>query len=270
MMRLTKYMAALVAFVALSGCEKELDFAYRDIEPLTVIEGCVTGAGARVSITLTTPMNEPMNRTRLTDATVTLTDLTTSAMVELTADDAGYFACGDGGVAGHIYRLDVSRNGATYTATSTMQTATEISAMEFQWMKMPYDDVAVLQVTFDDDMREQGECYWVRLYRNGEPYKWSIVTDLLAVDGRIDEVLMTSRRDVDEEDDDTVLRDGDVVTASVSRISRAMYDYLEAIGNGTSNGPRMFDGGFCLGYFLASPVSECSIVFRPDDLSVLE
>lgn len=50
--------------------------------------------------------------------------------------------------------------------------------------EMPYDDVAVLQVTFDDTPGEYGECYWVRLYRNGEPYKWSIVTDILAVDGR--------------------------------------------------------------------------------------
>lgn len=262
------YIIALLAAAAMTGCEKELDFEYRDIEPLTVIEGSLTGSDARVAITLTTPMDEPMDRRHLTDAEVTLTDLTTAAVMELTADDEGYFSCQAGGVTGHEYELAVRRLGAEYRAAAVMQPATRISAMEFQWIKMPYDDVAVLQVTFDDAPDEYGECYWVRLYRNGEAYKWSIVTDILAVDGHIDNVIMTSRRDIEEEDDDTVLRDGDMVTASVCRIGRDMYDYLEAVGNGASNGQPMFAGDFCLGYFLASPVWEESVVFHPDDIAM--
>lgn len=267
-MRTAVYIVALCAATALTGCEKELEFEYRDIAPLTVVEGSLTDMEARVGLTLTTPMDEPMDRTRLTDAEVTLADMTSGETVALTADESGYFVSPAGGVTGHLYELTVSRQGAAYRATAVMQAPTRISAMEFQWIRMPYDDVAVLQVTFDDTPGEYGECYWVRLYRNGEPYKWSIVTDILAVDGHIDEVIMTSRKDIDEEDDDEVLRDGDIVTASVCRISRVMYDYLEAIGGGGSNGQPMFTGDFCLGYFLASPVWKESVTFRPDEITL--
>ena len=43
----------------LAGCEKEIDFKYRDIEPILVIEGAVTQDGTSVSLTETTPMDEP-------------------------------------------------------------------------------------------------------------------------------------------------------------------------------------------------------------------
>ena len=62
-----------------------------------------------------------------------------------------------------------------------------------------------------------------------------------------------------------MLRDGDVVTCTVSTVSRPMHDYLEALQNG-SNGPAMYTGARCLGYFMAtSPVSR-SIVFHPDQI----
>lgn len=106
---------------------------------------------------------------------------------------------------------------------------------------MPYDNVAVLQGKFSDDAATDGDCYWVRLYRNGEIYTWAEMDDRTAEDGICTFMLMTSRQDTDEEDDDMVLVDGDVVTCTVCRISRAMHDYLEALKNG-SNGSRLFTG----------------------------
>jgi hypothetical protein len=81
---------------------------------------------------------------------------------------------------------------------------------------------------------------------------------------------MTTRRDTEEEGDDDVLLDGDTVTVTVAPISQDMHDYLSALMSGGSNGPRMFSGDFCLGYFLAAPVAEGETVFHPDDLSVFE
>uniref|UniRef100_UPI0025B67046 hypothetical protein n=1 Tax=uncultured Duncaniella sp. TaxID=2768039 RepID=UPI0025B67046 len=76
---------------------------------------------------------------------------------------------------------------------------------------------------------------------------------------------LTTRRDTDEEDDDTVLFDGDIITCTIAPISREMHNYLEALQN-DSNGPAMFSGDKCLGYFMAtSPVSE-SIAFHPDEI----
>ncbi len=256
-------LAALPLLLLTTSCEKELDIDYHDIEPLTVIEATLTPDGARVGITLTTPMDEPMNTSRLTDASVTLRDLTDGISYTLAPDDEGFFTDPTPGIAGHEYALTVERADARYEATTTMLPPTEITSMEFNWIKMPYDRVAVLQVQYLDDPAVAGQCYWVKLYRNGEIYKWSEMDDRSAVGGTATFFTMTTRRDTDREEDDTVLYDGDVMTCTVAPVSPAMHNYLEALQN-DSNGPQMFAGDRCLGYFLASSPVSASLTFRPD------
>lgn len=254
-----------VAMVVLAaGCEKELDFKYHDIEALTVIEGTLTKSGADVTIRLTTPMDEPMDRTCLTDAQVTLSDLHTGERTVLTADDLGHYRSGAAGVPGHEYLLTVSRDGKEYASASLMRRAPKIEGLEFKWISMPYDDVAALQVAFaDSDPTAYGDCYWIRIYRNGEFYKWSTVQDDRSIDGILYDTVNTTRKDESAEDEDDLLVDGDEVRVTVAHVSKAFYDYLNAISS-DSNGPRMFEGDMCLGYFLAAGVSESAIVFHPD------
>lgn len=256
---------AIVLCMALSGCKKELDIEYKDIAPITVIEGEVNQNGATVRITMTTPMDEPMDTTALTDAVVTLADLTAGSSEVLETDKYGNYRNSVAGIPGHSYRLSVERAGSTFTSVCEYLNPTNILGLEFNWIKMPYDYVAVLQVTFTDSPESNGECYWVRLYRNGEAYMWNLVTDVYESQGIINDVFMTSRKDLDEEDDATALREGDVIRASVSPISREMFDYLQAVSS-DSNGPAMYSGDFCLGYFLATPVASSSITFHPDSL----
>ncbi|MDE6316827.1 MAG: DUF4249 domain-containing protein [Muribaculaceae bacterium] len=263
-LQITAYISAAL-FLSLISCEKELDFKYHDINPILVIEGSLTDNGVVVTITDTTPMAEPMDKTLLTDASVSITDLTSSVVTTLLPDSNGSFTADIAGEAGHSYRLDVEHGGKHFSAISTMTLPVEITDMEFNWVKMPYDDVAGLRVSFTDS-GSVNDRYWVRVYRNGNAYQWNIVSDLLATDGIIDQIIFTSRRDTEEEDEKSILEEGDVVTTSVTPISRAMYDYLEAITIGGSNGPQMFEGDFCLGYFLAAPVTSRSIVFDPANI----
>lgn len=252
--------------VLLTSCEKELDFKYHDVESQLVIEGNVTQDGTIVALTYTTPMGEPMNLTHLTDAEVTLTDITAGTAISLTPDAEGVYTDPTPGISGHEYRIDVNRDGKSYSATDLMRNPVEILSLEFQWVKMPYDYVAALKIMFTDDPGDN-DCYWIRLYRNGEPYMWLQADDRSAVNGVITEAVRTSRKDISEEDDKTVLVEGDVVTATVSPVSRAMYDYLTALQS-DSNGQRMFAGDFCLGYFLAAPIASTSITFHPDLLPI--
>ncbi|MBD5291516.1 MAG: hypothetical protein HDS24_05545, partial [Bacteroides sp.] len=62
------------------------------------------------------------------------------------------------------------------------------------------------------------------------------------------------------------LLDGDEVTALVIPISREMVDYLTALEQ-DSNGPAMWQGNFCLGYFLASTIASKTIIFHPNELT---
>lgn len=266
-MNLLHHFIILSAALLVISCEKELDFKYNDIEPIPVIEAHLTQNGARLAITMTTPMDEPMDSTRYTDAIVTVEDITDGSLAVMTADKDGYFVSTAPGIPGHDYRLVVERDGVKYTSECQMTYPTEITGLLFQWIHMPFDNMAVLQVSFRDNPATKDDCYWVRVYRNGQPYTWTVVNDKLAVDGIIDEVITTTRQDIEEEEDDELLLDGDVVGVSVTPISRHMHDYLEALSAGGSNGPRMFDGEICLGFFLAAPVAEASTVFRPDEMS---
>ncbi len=259
------YYILPLLFIFLSGCSKDLDLEYHDIEPLTVIEAELTQNGALVSITSTTPMDEPIDTTRLSDAKVTLFDLTSGISYFLYADQDGYFRDATPGIAGHDYRIVVERNGNIYEMVTHMYPPTEIVGLEFNWINMPYDQVAVLQAQYRDNPSTVQDCYWIKLYRNGEIYSWQEQDDRGANDGVATFFTMTSRRDTDEEEDDEVLFDGDVMTFTVTQMSKEMHDYLEALQN-DSNGPAMFSGPRVLGYFLASsPVSK-SISFHPDEI----
>ncbi|MCH5241540.1 MAG: DUF4249 family protein [Muribaculaceae bacterium] len=259
------YQIIPIIFLLLLSCEKELDFKYHVIEPQLVIEGILSQEGVMVSLTNTTPMDEKIEKNYLTDAEVCLVDISEAKEVELKSDKNGLFTNIYIPVSGHDYQLIVRREGKEYYSRSTMRPATKILGLMFQWIKMPYDFVAVLQITFTD-FESADDCYWIKIFRNNEPYKWILSDDRGAVNGEITEVIMTSRKDLSEEDEKDILRDGDEVKVVINVISREMYDYLIALEN-DSNGPQMFQGDFCLGYFMASESVSDSIIFRPEEIT---
>lgn len=262
-----KIFPAIILFaLAASSCEKELDIQYHEVAPKTVIEAYITDSGPEVLVSLTTPMNEPMDCTPLTDVSVSVRDLTSGSEHILSPGSDGLYRTTLTPVCRHTYELTVRRGNESFAAVSTMTEAPVIEGMEFSWVDMPYDDVAALQISFADNNPDiQGECYWLRVFRNGEPYTWSAIKDDLSADGIINEVLTTSRKNTENEDEDQVLVDGDVVSVVISQVSREMYDYLNAIRS-DSNGPRMFAGDFCLGFFLAAGQARASVTFHPDEI----
>lgn len=264
MMKISIPILYASVLLLLVSCEKDLDFKYHEIEPLTVIEGELTAEGIRVAIMQTTPMGEPMNRTLMTDAKVTLYDLTAESTYILTPDDEGYFIERTGGIIGHDYQLTVMRNGETWMSETTMYPPVEIMTANFSWIKMPYDYVSALQVLYKDNPEVKGENFWVKIYRNGEIYSWTEQEDRASLNGMMSYVSLMSRQDISEEDDDDILIDGDEVTVKIYAISTEMREYLVAIGN-DSSGPALFSGNRVLGYFLASSPVSRTVVYRPDD-----
>ena len=268
-MKLLGYTFIIAALLPVA-CEKEIDFEYHDIPEQQVIEGVLTQEGVSVRLTKTVPTDEPFTDKTVTDAHVTITDTYTKTIYNLLTDDKGCFTLeGLEGKTGHTYELTVNIGEHTYTSASRMLPPTEIVSAEFNWIKMPYDDVAVLKVQFRKDA-DQATQYWMRVLRNGEPYEWQAIESRNAVDGLVTGMMMTSRKDIKEEDDDEVLKDGDIVGIEVLPISGTMADYLNSLNNGDYNGNRMFTGTYCLGYFLAAPISRTQIIYHPDQIRYAE
>ncbi len=258
----TEYIIAALSLITVlcGSCKKEIDFSYHDIEPIPVAEAYLSQKGAEVTLTLTTPMDEPMDRRHLKDAEVTLYNLDRDEWTVLEADRSGIYRSPLPGVTGDKYRMIIERNGEIYVADGVMYGGASIVSAQFDWIKMPYDYVAVLQVEFMDNPDDDNSCYWIRLLRNGEAYMWQATTDAMAVDGVVKIAFMTSRKDLDEEDGETALRYGDEVTVMVQQISRDMFDYIMAIGNNSSGG-WMWQGNHCLGFFLPSWRTEKTVEF---------
>lgn len=258
-------IGAILAFL-FCGCESEIDMEYHEIEPLPVIEATLTDDGASVLITYTTPMNEPMNNAAVVDADVTLKDLTSGQEYLLTADSDGIFRSKVEGCPGHDYEVVVTMNGQCYRSVCRMLPPSEISHLQFHWIAMPGDDMAGLQILFTDNPLTE-DYYWVRLYRNGEPYSMNIITDRAQSGGIIEEVMTTTHRDPSQENDaKQLLTDGDTMTATITPISRQMFDYLNALMNNSNGAPQFESKGKCLGYFLASPVASASVIYHPDEI----
>lgn len=269
-MKCLQYTLAMAVLISLASCEKEIDFEYKDIPEQQVIEGLLTQDGVSVRLTKTVPTDEPFNNNTVTDAEVTVVDKTDGESYSLALNEKGEFSYPSLlGETGHEYELTVTIGEDSYTSTSRMLPKSEIVSAEFNWIKMPYDDVAVLKVQFTEveDMNTQ---YWLRVFRNGEPYEWQAIESRNAVDGLVVGMMMTSRKDIDEEDDDTVLKDGDQIDIEVMSISKMMADYLNSLNNGDYNGNHMFTGSYCLGYFLAAPVSRTQIIYHPDQIPYSE
>lgn len=253
-----------MAIPLLTSCEKELDFHYHDVESPLVVEANTTELGTSVSLTNTCPMDGAMDLTPISNADVMLTDLTLGVTRILGQNQNGIYVDNTPGTPGHEYRLEIHHKDFYYTAESTMFTPTQILSLDFQWIKMPYDYVAVLRIAFTD-LPSKDNCYWIKLYRNGQSYKWILSDDRASVNGIISEVTMTTRKNPDSGDDKDALTDGDKIDVVINPISRELYDYLIAIQS-DSNGPRMFGGDFCLGYYMASSNASSTIIFQPQDI----
>lgn len=266
-MKHLKYIfpALILGAASLASCEKEIDFKYHDIPAEPVIEGLLTEEGVSVRLTQTVATDEPFSPALTAGAEVTVTDLTEGLEYRLTPDSASVFTSETlRGIPGHTYSLTVRKDDRSYTCESTMLEAVKIVSAEFNWITMPYDDVAILKVMFTPSA-DPLTCYWMRVYRNGEVYEWQGI-DGRNVEDLVTGMMMTSRRDIDEEDENDVLREGDVVDIEVMQISRLMYDYLNSLNNGDYNGLRLFSGSSCLGYFLAAPVAVTSIIYDPANI----
>ncbi len=236
-----KHLPLIIVALTLASCTKDLELDYRDLDPIPVIEANLTDKGLSVRLTLTSPMDEPMDTVAQTDYIASLTEL---------PDDN--------------YRLDIDFRGQHFYSECQMQSDAEILDVKFQWTKMPYDHVAVMTLFLRDNPAKSDEAWWVRIWRNGEIYKWLCFNDKYAIDGVVEASVMTTRQNPEPDDKDT-LTDGDNLLITVTTVPPHVLTYLNNLAAHTIDGPTTFLDDRCLGYFLASTPTDTTLIYHPGD-----
>lgn len=269
----------LLALVALTACEKEIDFDYHEVDPIVVIEGRVTNEGMEVVLTKSRSVNDSVPAAGLDGARVVVA--TDDETVELSFDEAtGTYRSPQTAVPGKTYRLTVDFEGTRYTATSVMQEPSLILNTEFTWQKVLDDQLLAYQVTATDPDSLQRNYFWYRLDRQSsrpdladvdlsKPYRWNVFDDRGNPPGLIlRDIMCMSKRIADEnkkDDRKSILYEGDTLVLQWMTIDAAAFDYFRSLNSGQNSGanPRTNIAGGCLGYFLAGYVTRTApVVFR--------
>ena len=260
-----KYSWILLVLPLLAACDKEIEIDYNSVDKLYVIEGRVTNEGSEVFITQTRDMDNGVKGTGIAGASVTVTSEGLSET--LVFDEADRVYRSDLiGEPGKTYTLTVEIDGQQFVSSSTMQEQVTIEPLEFQWLKIMGTRVLMCSMYWDDIAGEDNY-YSLRIYQNGENYRWSLWDDK----GSDGEQLSTDTycmAEEDEDDEDDIIYEGDKMTFEVRVVDRRTYDYLYswALAEDTSTNPLPNFTGGALGYFSAYAVTRHETIFSFDDI----
>ncbi len=295
--------AILLLPCLLGSCDKEISIDYRSIDPVTVIEGYISNEETSVLVTETRDMDDSVKVAGLDDAIVTISGTDGTSELLSFDDSLRRYLSPSGlvGVPGITYTLSVTRGGAIYTSSSTMQNPPVIAEAGFFRLSLMGIPILVYMAKVEDIVGEENY-YCYRMYHNGELYSWNVLNDKSDPDGdlTITVICMDSETfrpgsgdndgntdannadnntdystdtaaDTDTGDDgeSIFISEGDEITLEVLSVDENVYDYLYSLGiSGTasSNPIANFTGG-ALGYFSAHSLSRVSSIYSREEVS---
>lgn len=245
----------LLAF-SLSSCVETVELDLRSIEPQLVIEGKITDDSTQneVKITLSQDFQQKNEFPPITTAQVSLTDVTTGEMEELTQTFSGVYSIKKlKGVSGHTYKLTASYNGKNYVATSTMPQKVDFQALKYEAVSRL--DTKTKMVAVYKDPKEQINYYrWATIGNDGiRSRAYFVRSDVFNNGNQVEQVI----------DSGIDINSGDKISIEMQCIDKATFDYFltlvkqqgQGLNNGAagSNPPTNISGG-ALGYFGAYTV----------------
>ncbi|AEW00501.1 hypothetical protein A4D02_24535 [Niastella koreensis] len=253
-------IALISAFLS---CTKTITPKLNNAQAQINIQGAVSDTAGPyfVSIVKTVGFYENNTFPGVSGATVTITDSTAGVTDELTETaDAGLYRTWKimQGIPGHTYLLNVSLNGARFTASSTMPQPVQLDSVTF-------------------DLRDTSKINSIANYQDPgntvNYYKYNLLLNGVKDDRFLtfDDRLSNGRYIRDKVDADTgEIKNNYVVQLSLVGVDAGVYTYLHeaeavAYDNGSLSSPATpttnIHGG-CLGYFSAQTVSNKTAVVK--------
>ena len=276
-MKKLTYIAAILTLA--TGCQKEIDMDYREVDPVVCIEGRVTNEQMYVLVTRSRPMEDSVHARGIQGANVTISTPDRSEQLVFDARD-GYYRSPTGwkGETGRTYTLQVTLDGHHYEAVSTMPPAAPIVSTQFVWQPVLKNKLLTFTMWATDPEPDVRNFYWYRMERHSvnadarrkqgnDPYRWNVFDDRGSRDGRIYRdihcMMDVSEDEPDEDNLKSVLFEGDTITFQLMTIDRPTFDYYQSLSTGQRMGANPISNikGGCQGYFVAGNVTRSDTLY---------
>ena len=235
--RKTTIVSLIFAGLAMSfgSCEKVISLSLPS-NSVTYLDGFITDRTGIQSVKLLRSVAylDTANPQPVTDAVITLTDLTQGVDYAFSYKDGAYsYDPGSAnaiGLIGHVYRLRVNWSGASYEASDTLKRIPSIDSLTYTYKT---DDgnkkTGYYASFFAVDLPGATDYYWIRAYRNGQIDGY--VYDQVSIDGAYAEntndglEFIYPIREGITADAKPYLK-GDTVTVAMRSLSRNSYDFM--------------------------------------------
>lgn len=262
MKKILGVLSALVVLVWLSGCEKVIDLKLDNAAPQLVIYGGLSDKvdNHLVVISKTYDFTDPNRFNAVSGAKVIVRNEEGTQMEYLEVSNGIYQSPKFRGQSGKKYRLDVTYEGKTYTATSTMPGKVPLDSLTFKDFSFFGETNTYVAVNYLDPKGIQNQ------------YRY-----ILTVKGKVEEDVVSEDRFDDGNavanvifyDLDDLVR-GDTLDVEFQCVDRSVYKYFYSLGQNLGGGgppvapanpPSNFNNK-ALGVFSAYSTSNKTVVIK--------
>lgn len=255
-------LLSIASLLTLGGCEKIIDLELDNIEPKIVIEGSITDAlePQIVKITKTYDFTEPNKFNGVSGAKVVVTSSTGQRLAFTEIFPGVYQSPNFRGRSGRTYSIEVTSEGKTYSASSTMPSKVTLDSLTYKQLSVFGETDTYIAVNYDDPPGIEN--YYRYILRAKNKIEEDGVSEDRFNDGnKVSNILFYELEDLDS---------GDSVDVDFQCIDRNVFKYFFSIaqisGEGgppvsPSNPVSNFNNG-ALGIFSAHTVSRKSIVLK--------
>ena len=252
----------LVSVMLFLSCKKVIQIDFKDTAQQLVIEGNVTNNSSTqtVKITKSVAITDASNFPAVSGATVSISSNGTIYLLkEVSA--GSYRTSGLRGQSGRTYQLNISYNGQTYTAISTMPNQVKLDSLGLETTSVLGKEFNSVTVAYTDPVMETNFYRFLLTVNNKASANYFIYNDQL-----------TNGRPVDRNlrDNDLNLVKGDVASIEMQCIDQSIYQYWNGLSQNQNRGgasttpanPVSNISNGALGYFSAHTVQTVQLIVK--------
>jgi len=245
------------------ACKKVISVDLRDVPSQIVIEGEITNGGRPAQVRISKSVNFSASNVYppVSGATVRLTDSSSDYYALMTETDSGLYTSQlVGGIPNHVYKLDVTVDGKTYSATSRMPRPVVLDSVTFALntdFNNKQDINAIMNFRDPDGLGNY--------YQFTESLRGRLIPDIFVFEDRLSDGKYIEQPLFN---DSSYLQRRDTLLLTMNCIDKNVYNYFFSLANVTGNNnfqtatpanPNTNISNGALGYFSAHTTTRVKV-----------